>query len=116
MIIEAGLEAASNADILNGTRLATAPYDGVLTLYQQASDSSGADFFTTSVQLPGGDTPMTDVRVPGTQTAGTPGVLDDRTALITEHVIQQGGQVLWSVTETGNAEFAWRAVFRPLSR
>ncbi|NNE62391.1 MAG: hypothetical protein HKN35_15975 [Woeseia sp.] len=112
MIIESSQEAATNADVLNGTRLATAPHDGVLTLYLQASDNDATNNYTATVQLPGGDNPISNVRVPCGNTSGLAGVLDDRTAMITEHAIQQGGQVLLSVTETGDAELTWRAVFR----
>lgn len=112
VIIESSQEAASNTDILNGTRLATAPANGVLTLEMQASDNDATNNYTTTVQLPGGDNPLSAVRVPCGTTSGLAGVLDDRTALRVEFGVQQGGQVLFSCAETGDAEFTWRAVFR----
>ena len=112
MIIESGQEAASNTDILNGTRLATAPANGVLTLTLQASDNDATNNYTATVQLPGGDTPVNAVRVPCGNTSGLAGVMDDRTALQLEFGIQQGGQVLFSCAETGDSELTWRAVFR----
>lgn len=111
MIIESSQEAASNADILNGTRLATAPAAGVLTLSLQASDNDATNNYTATVQLPGGDNPISAARVPCGNTSGLAGVIDDRTALQVQFAVQQGGQVLFSCTETGDAELTWRAVF-----
>lgn len=112
IIIESGQVAASNTDILNGTRLATAPASGILTLELQASDNDATNNFTVTVQLPGGDNPMSAVRVPCGNTATLAGVIDDQTALKVEFGVQQGGQVLFSATETGAATLTWRAVFR----
>lgn len=112
MIIESGQIAATNSDIFSGTRLATAPASGVLTLEMQASDNDATNNYTATVQLPGGDNPMSSVRVPCGNTTGLAGVIDDQTALKVEFGIQQGGQVLFSATETGDAELTWRAVFR----
>ena len=112
MIIESGQEAADNADILSGTRLATAPFGGVLSLYMQASDNDATNNYTATVQLPGGDTPLSAVRIPCGRTSGLAGNLNDNDALIIEVPVQQGGQVLFSCDETGDAEFTWRAVFR----
>lgn len=112
MIIESGQIAASNTDILNGTRLATAPASGVMTLSIQASDNDATNNYTATVQLPGGQNPMSATRIPCGNTSGLAGVLDERTALTVEFGVQQGGQVLFSATETGDAEMTWRAVFR----
>lgn len=112
LIIESSQEAATNSDILNGTRLATAPANGVLTLTLQASDNDATNNFAVSVQLPGGDTPMNAVRVPCGNSTGLAGVLDERTALQVQFPVQQGGQVLFSATETGDAELTWRAVYQ----
>lgn len=112
VIIESSQEAASNTDILNGTRLATAPAAGVLTLTLQASDNDATNNYTATVQLPNGDTPMNTVRIPCGRTAGLAGNLNDNDALQVEFAVQQGGQVLFSCAETGDAELSWRAVFR----
>ena len=111
VIIESGQISASNTDILSGTRLATAPANGQLTLEVQASDNDATNNYTATVQLPGGDNPLSAVRVPCGNTSGLAGVLDDRTSLRVAFGIQQGGQVLFSATETGDAEMTWRAVF-----
>ena len=60
-IILSGLELATNADILQGTRLQTVPAGGVLTFELQASTNGASDFFTVSVQMPNGDTPLLPV-------------------------------------------------------
>lgn len=111
-IIVSGQEAATNADILSGTRLATAPAAGVMTFEMQASDNDATNHYTTTIDLPGGDTPMSGTRVPCGNTSGLAGVIDERTALKYQTRIQQGGQVLWSCTETGDSEMTWRAVFQ----
>ena len=112
MIIESGYITDSDADILNGTRLATAPANGVLTVQLQSSDTDDTNRYTASLQRPGGDVPMTDVLVPAGNNDSKAGVLDDRTLLGVEMPIQQGGQVLLSAVLEGMAVMTWRAVFR----
>lgn len=112
IIIEGGLISASNTDILGGTRLATAPRAGSLTLQMQAADGVAANFYAATVQLPGGDNPLSAVPVPAGAVAGLAGILDDREMLQVEFGIQQGGQVLFSAVETGDTEMSWRAIFR----
>lgn len=113
-IIVAGLEAATNADILQGTRLQSMPGLGTLTFEIQASDSDATNFYTASVQMPGGDTPMNGVRIPCGNSTGLAGVIDERTDLQATFIIQQGGHCVFSVTETGDAEIAWRITFTSL--
>ena len=112
MIIEGGLISASNPDILNGTRLANAPRAGSLTLQMQAADGSAAHHYDATVQLPSGDNPLSSVPVPAGAVAGLAGILDDNEMLQVEFGVQQGGQTLFSVVETGDTEMAWRAIFR----
>lgn len=110
MIIESGQEAATNTDILNGTRLATAPRNGRMLIEMSADVCvEGTNDAKVSVQLPGGDTPLDSVLVPAATTAGS---LDDRQSLRIEVPVQQGGQVLFSMTETGTVVFTWRVTFR----
>lgn len=111
-IIVSGQEAATNADVLNGTRLATAPAAGVMLFELQASDNDGTNNFTASVQLPGGETPMNATRIPCGNSTGLAGVIDSRTALNASFAVQQGGQVLFSCTETGDTELTWRVTFK----
>ncbi len=110
-IIVSGLEAATNADILQGTRLQSVPAGGLLTFEIQASDSDATNFYTASVQLPGGDTPLNTVRLPCGNSTGLAGVIDSRTDLQASFPVTQGGHCVFSVTETGDAEVAWRVTF-----
>ncbi len=112
VIIVSGLEAASNADILQGTRLQTVPSAGTLTFELQASDSDATNFYTATVQMPGGETPMNGVRIPCGNSTGLAGVIDERTDLQATFGISQGGHCVFSVTETGDAEIAWRITYQ----
>ncbi len=113
-IIVGGFEAATNADILQGTRLQTVPAAGYLFFEMQAADNVAANNYLASVQMPGGDTPMNGTPVPGGATAGLAGVLDDRLALRVRFKIAQGGHCVFSVTETGDTEVTWRVTYQPL--
>jgi len=110
-IIVAGLEAASNTDILQGTRLQSVPGPGLLTFELQASDSDATNFYTVSIQLPGGDTPMNGVRIPCGNSTGLAGVIDDRTDLQASFPVTQGGHCVFSTVEAGDAELVWRVTF-----
>ena len=66
-IILSSIEGATNADILQGTRLQTVPQGGVLTFELQANNATASNFCAVSVQMPNGDTPLNSVRVPGLQ-------------------------------------------------
>lgn len=112
-IILSGTEAASNTDILQGTRLQTVPAGGLLTFEMQASDNVAANNYTVSIQLPSGDTPMSNVLVPAGETAGLAGVIDDRVELLASFPVQQGGHCLFSCVETGDTEFTWRVTYTP---
>lgn len=112
-IIVGGLEAATNTDILQGTRLQTVPMRGYLFFEIQASDNVAANNYAASIQMPSGDTPMNGTPVPGGATAGLGGILDDRLALRVRFRIQQGGHCVFSVTETGDAECTWRVTYQP---
>jgi len=111
-IILCDVEAATNADILNGTRLATAPYNGIMTFKIEADLNTAAANYTITVALPGGDVPIDAQRVPASGAAAV-GVLDDREAFIVSFAVQQGGQVLFSCVETGAALLAWLVRFAP---
>mgnify|MGYP000608866454 CR=1 FL=1 len=112
-IILSGQEAASNTDILQGTRLQTVPRGGMLTFELQASDNDATNNMACSIQLPNGDTPMNATRIPGTSTSGLAGVIDDRTCLTASFPISQGGHCVFSATETGDTELTWRVTYSP---
>jgi len=112
-IILSGQEDATNADILQGTRLQTVPAGGVLTFELQASDNVAASNYTVSIQMPNGDTPMNGTRIPCGNTSGLAGVIDERTNLTVSFPITQGGHCVFSCTETGTAELTWRVTYTP---
>lgn len=112
-IILSNQEAATNADILQGTRLQTVPAGGVLLFEIQASDNDVTNNFTFTLQLPGGDVPIDGQRAPCGNTAGLAGVLDDRTAFIFSALVQQGGHCVFACVETGATELTWRVTFTP---
>lgn len=112
-IILSATETGSNTDILQGTRLQTVPAGGLLTFEMQAADNVAANNYTVSIQLPSGDTPMSNVLVPAGETAGLAGVIDDRVELLASFPVQQGGHCLFSCVETGDTEFTWRVTYTP---
>lgn len=114
IIILSGQEAASNTDILQGTRLQTVPSAGTLTFELQAADNVAANNFAVSIQMPGGDTPLNGVRVPGGATAGLAGIIDERTDLQATFIIEQGGHCVFSAVEVGDTELTWRVTYSPL--
>ncbi len=112
-IILSSVEAASNTDILQGTRLQTVPAGGVLTFELQASTNEAAtNNFTVSVQMPNGDTPLNNVRVPACN-PNLQGVIDERQNLTVSFPIMQGGHCVFSATENGTSQLAWRVTYTP---
>ncbi len=111
-IILSSVESGSNADILQGTRLQTVPAGGVLTFELQAQANSDSHNFAVSVQMPNGDTPLNNVRVPGCNPA-LDGVIDERQNLTVSFPIMQGGHCVFSCTETGGSTLAWRVTYTP---
>lgn len=109
LIIVTGQEAATNTDILQGTRLQTIG-PGTLTVDVQASDNDAANNFTASLQLASGKTPMNAIRVPTGGSTGLAGVLNDREMLSTQFQIQDTGHVVFSCIETGVAEMTWEVI------
>lgn len=113
IIILSGQEAATNADILQGTRLQTVPSNGSLTFELQASDNVAANNYTVSIQLPSGDTPMNATRITAGAVAGLAGVIDEREDLQATFAIQQGGHCVFSCIEVGDTELTWRVTYTP---
>lgn len=102
----AGFEAATNSDVLNGTRLVTVGV-GTVVIQAIAADNVAANHYTMSVTLPGGAAPMLDVLVPGGATAGLAGVMDDRVCFTGTYRIVKEGHLTMSFTETGDTEVYW---------
>ncbi len=113
IIVVSSQEAASNTDILQGTRLQTVPSNGELLFEFQASDNDATNNYAVSIELPSGDTPMNEVRAPCGNSTGLAGVIDNRTSLLAGFNVGQGGHSTFSCTETGSAELSWRVVFTP---
>ena len=111
-IILSGLEATSNADILQGTRLQTVPAGGILTFEIQSHTNNSTNNIAVSIQMPNGDTPLNNVRVPGCNPAAY-GVIDERQNLTVSFPIMQGGHCVFSCTETGTSGLAWRVTYTP---
>ena len=111
-IILSDVEAATNADILQGTRLQTVPAGGVLTFELQSNNNNSTNNYAVSVQMPNGDTPLNNVKVPSCNPSLN-GVIDERQNLTVSFPIMQGGHCVFSCTETGTAELAWRVTYTP---
>lgn len=111
-IILSNTEVATNADILQGTRLQTVPAGGILTFELQAEKGTTTNNFTVAVQMPNGDTPLNNVLVPGCNPA-LEGVIDERQNLTVSFPITQGGHCVFSCTETGSSALTWRVTYTP---
>lgn len=100
-IVVSNLISADNTDVLNGTRLGTAPGDGVMIFEFTADNCNGTDAMSVSITLPGGDNPMDGVLIPagGNGAAQTENVLDDRTVLKATYPVARGGKFQVSVVD-----------------
>ena len=112
VIVLSDLEEASNTDILHGTRLQTVPAGGFLTFELQAAENNATNNCTVSIQMPNGDTPLNNVRIPGSNPA-VAGCIDDRQKLMITLPIAQVGHTVFSVVETGAVDFTWRVTYTP---
>lgn len=112
MILESAVITATNADILNGTRLNSIPYNGVLTFDVMADLNNATNRFNVTIQEPDGDVPIDSQIVPGANPS-LGGVLDERQLFRFSMPVRQGGHVNIALTETGAAICTWRAVLSP---
>jgi len=112
VIYETDIIAATNADILLGTRLNSIPYNGLLTLDFASDIATVAAHFLLTIQPPDGEVPVDSQIVPGTNPA-IAGVLDDRTLLRFTFNARQGGHFNISLVEVGAVVLIWRAVLKP---
>lgn len=102
---------ATTADLLQGTRLQTVPKGGIMTFQFLADAADATNNYVVSIQLPGGDTPLNGVMVPGSNPA-LAGVLDERQVLQVSYNISQGGHAVVTLTETGTAIVTYRIIYR----
>ncbi len=112
MIFEQAIIVATDTDVLNGTRLNSIPYNGVLTVQVSANLANATNSFALDIQLPNGDNPVSAQIVSGTNPA-LDGVLDERTLTQFTFPATQGGHFTISLTESGTAIAIWRAVLTP---
>lgn len=108
MIMVSGFLAASNADVLQGGRLASMPKAGFILIEALANLNDASNGYTETVQLPDNSTPLNDTQIPAGTTAGS---LDDREALRVQFAVEGGGHVTLGFTETGTATMAYRVTF-----
>lgn len=111
IIYESATIVATDTDVLNGTRLNSIPYAGILTLEFLADLNNATNRYTLTVQKPGGDVPVDSQEVPGANPS-LGGVLDDRQLLRFSFAAPQGGHFTVSLTESGTAIATWRAVLK----
>jgi hypothetical protein len=110
VIVLSDLETTTNADILSGTRLQTVPAGGFLTFEVQASASGTTNYVTISVQLPNGDTPLNNVRVPVGATANA---INNNDKMMITLPVQQGGHTVFSSNKVGASDLVWRVTYSP---
>lgn len=110
VIVLSDVEAATNTDILQGTRLQTVPAGGFLTFEMQANNNDPANNITVSIQMPNGDTPFNSVRIPEGVNEYS---LNMRDKTMITLPIQQGGHTVFSCTETGSTQLTWRVTYTP---
>ncbi len=112
MIYESSLISATNTDVLAGGRLNAIPYGGTITFQFLADLGTAAASYALTLQLPNGDVPVDNQIVPASG-SGADMVLDEREVLQLTFVATIGGHFVVSLTETGTAVCAFRAVLRP---
>ncbi len=112
IIVLSGVLTASDTDVLNNTRLQTAPSNGFITLEVNADLNNATNNFVASLQLPDGSTPLEAIAVPGTNPS-LGGVIDTLQKLEGTFPVAQGGHVVLNLTETGTAICAFRVTFTP---
>ena len=109
-IVLSSLENGTNSDILQGTRLQTVPQGGYLTFEIQSNLNTNTDFYTVSIQMPNGDTPINGVRVPA---GATSYALNNNDKTQITLPVAQGGHTVFSCEETGGTELIWRVTYTP---
>jgi len=115
MIYLTGVEAATNTDILNNTRLSSIPYVGLLTIQCLANLNNATNRYALTIQLPDGSVPVDSQFVSGNQDVegALGGQLDQRFLDQFSFPSGLGGHFTISFTETGTAIVAWRVVLSP---
>ncbi len=108
-ILIMGNEAASNTNLLAGSRLETIPAGARFLHFRCSADLNvAANNYALTIELPLGTIPVDGQRVPA-NALGAAGVLDERTLLQWTWPALPGGRFILSVVETGTAIFTWMA-------
>ncbi len=102
MIFQSSLIAATNTDVLAGTRLNSIPYAGTITFLFLADLGNAANNYVLTLQLPNGDVPI-DAQTVWASSAGTDMTMDDREYMRFSFSAAPGGHFVVSLTETGTA-------------
>jgi len=111
-ILITGNEAATNTNLLTGTRLETIPAGARFLHFRCSADLNDAsNNYALTIELPLGTIPVDAQRVPANGD-GADGVLDERTLLQWTWPAVPGGRFIIAVTETGTAVFTWLAQLR----
>lgn len=115
MIYLTGFEAATNADILNNTRLTSLPYGGALTIQASANLNNATNGYTITIQLPDGSVPVDAQRVSSGQEVENAlgGSLNSLLLDQWSFPATIGGHFIITFTEAGTAVVTWRVVLRP---
>lgn len=114
MIYLTGVEAVSNGDILDNTRLTSIPHSGLITVQAQAEENNGINNMTITIQLPDGKVPVdAQLLTAGQEGDALGGQLDQRYLTQWTFPAEQGGHFTISFTQTGTAIATWRVVLRP---
>jgi len=101
---------ATNADLLNGTRLSNIPYSGsTLNMAFLANLANATNNYALTIQLPNGEVPVDSQLVFMGQEVENAlgGNMDNRLAMIFRYPAPQGGHFTVSLTETGTAICAY---------
>ena len=115
MIYLTGVEAATNTDILNNTRLSSIPYVGLLTIQCLANLNNSTNRYAVTIQLPDGSVPVDSQFVSaGEEVEGAlGGQLNQKYLDMWSFPSGLGGHFTISFTETGTAIVTWRVVLSP---
>ncbi len=111
-ILVTGLEAASNTNLLNGSRLETIPAGASFLHFRCSANLADAtNQYALTIELPNGLIPV-DGQICPANGDGATGVLDERTLMQWTWPAIPGGRFIISVVESGTALFFWLAQLR----
>lgn len=111
-ILLTGFEAASNTNLLSGTRLENIPAGATFLHFRcSANLNDASNSYALTIELPNGLIPVDGQRVPSNNPS-LGGVLDERTLLQWTWAAVPGGRFIISIVETGTTLFTWLAQLR----